>query len=96
MAFAQPVHSNPPEKRGKITKILFEIYMKYIKKKKVNAAYIRLMRYFMNIYRYINLLEKLFKVILFLIIPSDSIKYLVCYFFFNSVPTHMDDFLRLL
>lgn len=34
MAFAQPVHSNPPEKRGKITKILFEIYMKYIKKKK--------------------------------------------------------------
>lgn len=58
-------------------------------KKKVNAAYIRLMRYFMNIYRYINFffLEKLFKVILFLIIPIDSIKYLVSYFFFTFCPT---------
>lgn len=63
--------------------------MKYTKeKKKVNAAYIRLMRYFMNIYRYINFfLEKLFKVILFLIIPIDSIKYLVSYFFFTFCPT---------
>lgn len=47
----------PPEKkRGKL-KILLD-NMKYTTEKKVNAAYIRLMRYFMNIYRYINLFRK--------------------------------------
>lgn len=51
------------------------------------------MRYFMNIYRYINLLEKLFKVILFLIIPIDSIKYLVSYFFLLSAQTHVGELL---
>lgn len=42
-------------------------------------------------------LEKLFKVILFLIIPIDSIKYLVSYFFLLSAQPQVGDFfLRLL
>lgn len=56
---------------GKITILLDN--MKYTKEKKVNAAYIRLMRYFINIYRYINLFRKALRVILFLIIPIDKI-----------------------
>lgn len=37
-------------------------------------------------------LEKLFKVILFLIIPIDSIKYLVSYFFLLSAQAQVGDF----
>lgn len=56
VACAQPVVTFKPPKKGKI-KILLD-NMKYTTEKKVNAAYIRLMRYFMNIYRYINLFRK--------------------------------------
>lgn len=61
-------------------------------KKKVNAAYIRLMRYSTNIDIYIErdittFLEKLLKVILFLIIPINSTKYLVSFCSFTLCPT---------
>lgn len=51
--------------------------------RKVNAAFVRLMRYFVNIYRYIfTFLEKLFSHI----IHVDSIKYLVFYTFLSAQP----------
>lgn len=66
----------------------YEVREKEKKTTKVNAAYIRLMRYFMNIYIdiFVTFLEKL-KVLLFLIIPTDSVKYLVKYFIISVGPT---------
>lgn len=56
-ARAQPVVTFKPPKWGKWKKMYWTIWST-LQKKKVNAAYIRLVRYFMNIYRYTNLFRK--------------------------------------
>lgn len=63
--------------------------MKYTKEKKKSMQHISGLWGTSWIYIDISIffLEKLFKVILFLIIPIDSIKYLVSYFFFTFCPT---------
>lgn len=80
-------HSNLP--KGKIRFLLDN--MKYTKEKtsqcSIYQAYEVLHEYIYICIYISTFLEKLFKVILFLIIPIDSIKYLVSYLFFTFCPT---------
>lgn len=79
-------HSNlPNKKRGKL-KFYWTIWSTLQKKKSMQ----HISGLWGTSWIYIDIstfLEKLFKVILFLIIPIDSIKYLVSYFFFTFCPT---------
>lgn len=84
-ARAQPaVTFKPPKKRGKL-KFYWTIWSTLQKKKSMQ----HISGLWGTSWIYIDIstfLEKLFKVILFLIIPIDSIKYLVSLFLFNFLP----------
>lgn len=95
VACAQPVVTFKPPKRGKL-KFYWTIWSTLQKKKSMQ----HISGLWGTSWIYIDIstfLEKLFKVILFLIIPIDSIKYLVSYFFLLSAqPQSGKIFLRLL
>lgn len=73
----------PPKKKGEIKDFIGQYEVHYRKKKSMQ----HISGLWGTSWIYIDIstfLEKLFKVILFLIIPIDSIKYLVSYFFLLS------------
>lgn len=84
-AFAQPAVTFKPPNRGKIWKFYWTIWSTLQKKKSMQ----HISGLWGTSWIYIDIstfLEKLFKVILFLIIPIDSIKYLVSYFLLSAQP----------